>query len=149
MATVERFIDATPEQVFALLADAPAYGRFVVGAKEVRTHDPAWPAKGTELHHTSGLGPLQVRDRTRVEAVDPPARLELLAGLRPLGQARVVFTLRPVGDGTLLRIEEAFASGPLRRLPAGITDRMIAARNLEVLRRVSEEVQQRIAPDAG
>jgi uncharacterized protein YndB with AHSA1/START domain len=142
--TVERTIPATVEQVFALLSDAPAYGRFVVGAKHVRAADDAWPAVGSQLHHTSGVGPLQVQDRTVVERCEPPHLLVLRAGLRPFGEAVVRFELRDEGGRTVVAVEERFETGVLRSMPSFLADPLVAARNRAMLSRVEDEVLERV-----
>ena len=45
-------IDATPEQVFSVLADGWLYPSWVVGASRIRAVDDSWPSPGAELHFT-------------------------------------------------------------------------------------------------
>src|ERR1700694_650195 len=65
-------IDATPERVFVVLADASSYERWVVGAKEVRAADAGWPKPGSRLHHSVGFGPIALQDATNGIQSDPP-----------------------------------------------------------------------------
>src|SRR3954451_21888989 len=51
-------MDAPPDEVFAVLADARSYGEWVVGSKDVRAADPGFPAPGSRFPHSVGLGPL-------------------------------------------------------------------------------------------
>jgi uncharacterized protein YndB with AHSA1/START domain len=99
MAENEIVVDAPRERVWAVLGDADTYAEWVVGAARVRDADTAWPDVGSRLHHSIGLGPLTIDDSTEVVAADPPARLELLAHLGPLGSFRVELRLEQVGEG--------------------------------------------------
>ena len=55
-----------------VLAEPNVYDDWVLGAKEVRDADAAWPAVGAKLHHKTGVGPLTVDDETVVEESAPP-----------------------------------------------------------------------------
>lgn len=107
-------IRAEPEEVFATLADPRTYPRWLVGAKEIRSVDPGFPAPGARFHHVVGLaGPLTVADSTLCEEVDEPRLLRLEARARPAGRAEVTFTLEPHGGGTRVEVRER-AVGLLR-----------------------------------
>ena len=58
-------IDAPPEGVWEVLANPESFDDWVVGAKDVRDADDAWPAVGSRLHHSSGVGPLTIDDGSR------------------------------------------------------------------------------------
>lgn len=66
MATVERVIEAPPDAVAAVLADARSYDGFVVGSKRIRWFDARWPEPGTRFHHSVGFAVLHIRDHTTV-----------------------------------------------------------------------------------
>ena len=100
MAVNKLVIETPPEAVFAVLADPAAYGAFVVGSKHVRRFEPDFPELGSCFHHTLGVGPFILRDKTCVEEVEEGRRLVLLAHMRPFAVNRVAFTLRPVDEGT-------------------------------------------------
>jgi uncharacterized protein YndB with AHSA1/START domain len=106
MARNETYIAAPPERVYAVLADARSYGEWVVGSKEIRDADPAFPAPGARLHHSVGFGPLVIKDHTEVLESDPPRRLKLKARALPLGKATVTLDLAPDGSGTRLTMVE-------------------------------------------
>jgi uncharacterized protein YndB with AHSA1/START domain len=95
-----------PETVWSVLADPPAYGYWVVGSKRIRDADDAFPAVGTKLHHTIGVGPLTLDDHTEVLEAEPPRRLKLRAKGRPLGTASVELELEPRDGGTEVTIVE-------------------------------------------
>lgn len=61
---VRRESTATPEQVWAVIADGWTYPSWVVGAPRMRAGAPDWPVPGAELHHSFGLWPAMVNDKT-------------------------------------------------------------------------------------
>lgn len=136
-------IDASPDDVFAVLLDAESYDHWVVGCKDIRTVDSGWPEPGSRLHHTVGVGPLDVEDTTAIVSVDPPRRLVLEARARPAGVAHVSFTLEPDGDATKVTMKERAVRGPARRMSNPMLDAMVRSRNAETLRRLKELVEKR------
>lgn len=107
-------IDATPDRVWAVLADAYSYDRWVTGTRKIRSADPEWPAVGARLHHTVGLWPLTIKDSSEVLESEPPRRLVLRAKVRPIGVLRVEIELTPVGTRTEIALRETVVGGPLR-----------------------------------
>src|SRR5690242_12414246 len=114
---VARDIQASPERVWATLADGWIYCGWVVGASAIRDVDPAWPAKGSKLHHSSGLWPLLVSDETEVLESEPASRLVLQARGWPLGEATVRLFLEPAVGGTRVRMVEDASRGPGALVP--------------------------------
>jgi len=106
VAKNQRFMPVLPEAVWAVLADPPAYGYWVVGSKYIRDADARFPAVGTKLHHTIGVGPITLKDHTEVLESEPPRRLKLRAKGRPFGTASVELVLEPGDDGTHVTIIE-------------------------------------------
>ncbi|RKQ88165.1 polyketide cyclase/dehydrase/lipid transport protein [Solirubrobacter pauli] len=106
MAKNQRFMPVPPTAVWSVLADPPAYGYWVVGSKYIRDADDAFPAVGTKLHHTIGVGPLTLSDHTEVLEAEPPRRLKLRAKGRPLGTASVELQLETRDGGTQVTIIE-------------------------------------------
>lgn len=104
---------ARPERVYAVLVDATAYPRWLVGARHIRTVDATWPEPGSGFDHTVGVGPLRIKGRTAVVAVDPPWAVILVAGLGWLGSFVVEFELRDKGSFTVLEVAERPHSGLL------------------------------------
>lgn len=131
-------IDASPQDVFALLADGKRYADWVVGAKRIRSVDPNWPAPGSKFHHTIGIGPIEIKDNTQVRSVDAPNSLTLEARMRPIGRACIKFEVEPDEGGSRVRMTEELINVPLvvRRL----FDPPICARNAEALRRLRDLV---------
>jgi hypothetical protein len=137
MSVTERTIDATPEQVTAVLADGWNYADWVVGAVHVRAVDATWPTPGSRVHHRIGAWPLTINDNTEVTSYQPGRLLELRARLRPFGEATVRMTWEPAGaDGCRVRMEEQFIGGPAVALRNQIGDVVLHARNTESLKRL-------------
>jgi uncharacterized protein YndB with AHSA1/START domain len=104
-------IGTSRERVFAVLADPARYAEWVVGAARVRGADSSWPAPGSRLHHSTGLGPATIDDSTEVVACDPPSRLVLLAHLGPLGSFQVELDLEQLGEQTRVHMREEAVEG--------------------------------------
>ena len=146
MSTNTRTVEATPEQVWEVLADGWLYALFVVGASRMREVDDTWPEVGAQLHHSAGSWPLLLDDTTEVLECDPGVRLVLQARGRPLGSARVTIGLHPCGPlgvRTKLELQERAVSGPGALVPAFLQDPPLTWRNAETLRRLAYVVENR------
>ena len=147
MATVRGHIDASPETVFAVLADGWHYSNWVVGTSHVRAVQADWPAVGSKLFHASGLWPAVTRDETTVDQVDAPSLLVLTAKGRPFGEARVTLELvEAPGGGTDITMGEAPVAGPGKWAHNPLGDLVLARRNTESLARLAALVQRRTSP---
>jgi uncharacterized protein YndB with AHSA1/START domain len=136
VATTRIQIAASPDEVFAVLADADAYSHWVVGSDTIRDADAAWPEVGSRFHHRIGCGLLKLNDHTEVIEADPPNRLTLRARARPLATAEITLLLAALGDGTEVTMIET-AGDPLSRLVLNpITDPLVHLRNVQSLRRL-------------
>ena len=135
MARTQIAIAASPEDVWDVLADPPAYGDWVVGSSAIREWDPDWPAPGTRFHHRVGVWPLRVSDHTEVQEADEPRRLVLRANARPLGVARVELLLEPHDEGTVVTMIED-PDGLTRFVFPPPAHLLVRARNAESLRRL-------------
>ena len=146
MSTTSRLVEATPEQVWSVLADGWLYPLFVVGAARMRDVDEDWPAVGSRLHHSVGSWPVMVDDTTEVLEVDEGRRLLLLARAWPAGQAHVEISLEPSGSkpgGTVVTMVENATSGPGALVPKALQDPQLHLRNVETLRRLAYVVEGR------
>lgn len=137
-------IEAPPAEVFDTLLDAQTYERWVVGARKIRAVDPEWPAEGSRFHHSVGAAP-SIDDNTKIIALQPNRCLELEARFRPLGVARVVFTLESIEDGrsTLLTMTEEPIGGPLQRVDNWLLHKLLWLRNAWSLARLRKIVLER------
>lgn len=107
LAVTHSVIEATPNDVFAVLQDPGAYPLWVIGARRLRKVDEDWPAGGGCLHHALGaLGVTVIRDVTMARNSEPDALLELEAKLRPVGIVVVRLRLTPIDIGTVVTMEE-------------------------------------------
>ena len=143
MSTNRHTIAASPQEVFALLADANTYQHWVVGCDDIRAVEGDWPAVGSRFFHTVGVGPLKTKDNTKVLEVDAPHKLVLEARARPAGVAKVTFRLVPVDGGTDVSIEEYPVRGVAKVIDNPIQDGLIKVRNVETLRRLEKQVLER------
>ena len=144
---VEIDVAATPEEVFAVLADAGSYANWVVGSSEIHESDDDWPEPGTLFEHTQGYWPLRVRDSTQVLESEPPRRLVLETRVRPFMVGEVEFSVRPKGRGSRVTMVER-VSGGLARLSIGPgRDLLLSLRNRETLRRLRRLAEERAGYD--
>lgn len=136
MATNHTHIAASPDHVFAVLANPENYGDWIVGSDTIRDADRTWPKVGSRFHHRVGFGLLKVHDHTEVLVVDPPHLLVTHARARPLGSAKVSLRLAERDGGTDVTMTEV-AGDPLSRLALNrFTDVVVHLRNAESLRRL-------------
>ncbi|WP_309113459.1 SRPBCC family protein [Saccharothrix sp.] len=138
MVEVSLRVPAPADRVFAVLSDGWSYASWVVGAAHIREVDTGWPAPGTRIHHSIGSWPALVSDVTRVAACEPPAVLELEAGMWPFGAARIRFELSEEDGGTLVRMREIVERGPLSVLPSAVQGVVLKPRNKETLHRLAD-----------
>lgn len=167
MFTVRRKFDCPPEDVFAVLEDGWLYPVWVVGASRMRQVDDQWPQPGSQLHHSVGVWPALLDDKTVVLEWDPPRRMRLRAKGWPIGEAKVELTVtsvrhhpeddhvsgvdhRPgidpdleVDHGCEVSISEDVSAGPAKFVPAPIRAVGMNLRNRETLRRLAYIAENR------
>jgi uncharacterized protein YndB with AHSA1/START domain len=141
----ETRIEATPEQVWDVLADGWLYPLWVVGATRMRAVDDGWPRVGSRLHHSAGVWPAVINDETVVLSAEPMRAIELRAKGWPMGEADVRIELEPDGEHTRVRIEEDAVNGPGRLMPGVLREPLLKWRNTETLRRLAFVVEGRAA----
>ncbi|CAA9371855.1 MAG: hypothetical protein AVDCRST_MAG32-763 [uncultured Nocardioides sp.] len=137
MSTVSRTIAATPDTVWAVLADGWLYPVFVVGASRMRDVDEGWPQVGAKLHHSVGSWPALIDDNSEVLEAEVGKRLKLRVRAWPAGEGTVEFRLEPTGEGTNVTIAEDAAKGPALLLPKPVRDAQLDWRNTETLLRLA------------
>jgi hypothetical protein len=136
-AVVRRRIESTPERVWAVLSDGWVYPSWVVGASRMRDVDGHWPQTGSKLHHSVGLWPLLINDRTEVLESEPRRRLRLKAHGWPAGAAEVLIELEAAGGGTEVTIREDAIAGAAVLVPGPLRQLTVIPRNREALRRLA------------
>lgn len=132
---------ATPAEVFAVLADPTTYPDWLVGASEIRDHDPEWPAVGSKFHHLVGIKPFVMADSTEVVSVEPDRSLRLHVRARPFVSAVATFTITGGTAGCVVCIEEEPTLRIVGNLVRPLLDPIIHLRNHRSLRRLGEVLE--------
>jgi uncharacterized protein YndB with AHSA1/START domain len=138
-------MEATREQVWAVLGDGWLYAGWVVGASRIRQVDPHWPGEGAKIHHSVGSWPLLLDDETEVLTCRAGKLLRLLARTRPVGESLVEIELtdRPGLGSCTVELREDTVSGPGLLVPAPLRQLALLPRNRESLRRLDYLVRGR------
>ncbi|WP_067196441.1 SRPBCC family protein [Microbacterium sp. XT11] len=146
MSSNVRVLQCAPADVFEVLAEGWLYPSWVVGASRMRDVDATWPQPGSELHHSVGVWPVLINDKTVVEEYEPPRRMVMRARGWPVGEARVTLQVKERGSGCVVRIHEEAIAGPGRLVPRVLMDAMLHWRNAETLHRLAYLAEGRAAP---
>ena len=137
MARNTRVFHCPPESVFAVFASGWLFPAWVVGSSRMREVDRDWPHTGSRLHHSFGIWPLVIDDRTTVLEWDPSSRFVIQAAGWPMGEARVRLEVEPHRDGCRVRIHETAVKGPGTLIPKPLLHSFLWVRNIETLRRLA------------
>ena len=137
MSVTQKQIAAPPEAVWAVLADPDYYAGWVVGCRDIRDADAAWPAVGARFHHTLALGPIDLKDHSEVKESQAPHRLVLEVKARPFGRGYVELNLVAKDGGTHLEMREGPLSPGARLGHNPLADLLLHGRNVEALRRLA------------
>lgn len=143
MARAAIDVNAAPDVVWSVLADAAAYGEWVVGTKHITRADANWPEPGTQLEYALGIGPIAVGDRTVVLESDRPHVLVLRAEIRRLGAATIRLRLEPHGESTRVLMDEAPVEGVIDAAHTSISDAALKRRNELALGRLKRLAEAR------
>jgi carbon monoxide dehydrogenase subunit G len=129
VAVLNLLIDSPKDAVWDVLRDGWTYARWVAGTQTIREVDDAWPAVGSKVHFTAGIGPLKFDDVTYVRNLGDD-RLELQAHAGSFGSARVSIRLMDWGEGkTLVIIDEHPLTGPPARFHNAFVELLLRLRN--------------------
>ena len=137
MATNYRLMACSPADVFDVIADGWVYPTWVVGASRIREVDEAWPLIGSQLHHSFGVWPALIDDRTTMLEWDPPRHARMRARGWPIGEAIVTIDVKPRRTGCVVCITEVADKGPGAIVPQPVLDVPIWYRNVETLKRLA------------
>jgi uncharacterized protein YndB with AHSA1/START domain len=129
-------IDASVDDVFAILTDGWSYAAWVVGASRIRDVDAAWPKPGSRIHHSVGAWPVLIDDTTSALEYEPGRRLKMKVRVWPAGHGEVEFQATETPTGCRLVMKEQATSGPISLLPKALADVVLHPRNAEALRRL-------------
>ncbi|RBY82387.1 SRPBCC family protein [Geodermatophilus sp. TF02-6] len=143
MAVVNVLVQRRPEQVWDVLADGSSYAEWVVGTREIRAVDDGWPALGTRIHYTVGLGPVTLNGSTTVRHVEPGRQLGLEADAQPIGSARIAIDLLDWGDDTVVVLDEHPLRGPGYRLHNTLSDAVLLLRGRPMVHNLARLVERR------
>ena len=138
----ETYVDAPPDAVFDVLADAFSYGHWVVGSSRTRGADADWPAPGSSFRHVQGFWGIGLSDDTKVVASTRPRTMLLEARVRPFAVNKVELRLLPSGPGTNVVMVEYPTGGLARLLPKRLMDAALWLRNVEALRRLRKLAEE-------
>ncbi|MGP4058149.1 SRPBCC family protein [Mycobacterium sp. 4D054] len=145
---VRRETPASRQRVWNVLADGWTYSQWVVGNSRMRAVDPKWPQPASVIHHSIGIWPAVINDRTVVESCTPEYELVLIAKGGPLGTARVTLRLHDIeGGGCLIEMAEVPVSPPLSWLPDSAALAMAYPRNRESTWRLVALAERRPTAD--
>lgn len=145
MATV-RETTASCDEVWSVLADGWSYATWVVGASRIRSVDPAWPSKGTRIHHSVGIWPAVLSDETRSLGGHEGRELQLEARAVPFGTAHITLNLTPLATGCRIEMIEHASTWPLTVIPDALQHTLVHPRNAEALRRLALIAEKRTDP---
>jgi uncharacterized protein YndB with AHSA1/START domain len=143
MSENECLIDASVDDVFAILTDGWSYAAWVVGASRIRDVDPPWPKPGSRIHHSVGAWPILIDDTTTALDYEPGRRLKLKVRVWPAGHGEVDFRATETPTGCRLVMTEEATSGPISLLPKALADLILHPRNAEALRRLKLLAEKR------
>jgi hypothetical protein len=143
MSENECLIEASVDDVFAILTDGWSYAGWVVGASRIRDVDPPWPDAGSRIHHSVGAWPFLLDDTTIALEYEPLRRLRLQVRVWPAGHGEVEFQAAEAPTGCMLVMTEHATSGSATLVPTGVTDPLLHARNAETLRRLALLAEKR------
>lgn len=137
MSENERLINASVEDVFAILTDGWSYASWVVGASRIRDVEAGWPQPGHSIHHSVGVWPLLIDDATTVEQYEPLRFLRLKVRAWPTGEGIVEFEANDKDAQCHLVMRERTSKGPAALIPEAMVDPILRLRNAETLQRLA------------
>ncbi|MFD0312995.1 SRPBCC family protein [Streptomyces flavalbus] len=138
MAVRHRLIQATPEAVWAVLADGGRYVEWVVGPSNVTPEAGHWPEVGATIVYQVRLGPVRLRNESVVRRCEPGSVLEIEAKAGRLGTARIAIELRPWGEQCLVIVDEHPLRGPGGLLHNVGVEALIQVRHRAMLDRLAK-----------
>ena len=147
MSSVSRRVEASPAQVYAVLADGWAYSNWVTGTSHIRAVEADWPCRGQQA--PPRFGDLARRRSRRDRGREGGAR----GASRPDGalegrSARPSVSIRLTAEGADTRVDliETPSAGLGKWLDNPLTESLLARRNVESLARLAALAERRTEP---
>ncbi|MFG3281302.1 SRPBCC family protein [Streptomyces sp. NPDC048111] len=137
MAIRHRLIKASPDTVWAVLADGNKYADWVVGTSSSRPVRGAWPRVGAAIEYEIRLGPVRLTNETVVRRCQGGTALELEAKAGILGTARIAVEVRTWGDHALVIVDEHPLQGAGGTLHNAGIEALIQLRHRPMLARLA------------
>ncbi|MEO6317760.1 MAG: SRPBCC family protein [Acidimicrobiales bacterium] len=137
-------IPASPERVYAVLADPETYPDWLAGAQRIRHVDPSFPNPGAEFGHEVGPNEnITMADDTTSLLADPPHRLQLEVHAGPV-TGIADFQLTATGASTEVVLRESFIGRLGFTMP--VMRAVIHARNKGSLARLKNRFEPQVIP---
>lgn len=137
--TLTAEIPATPDQVFAVLADVDRGGEWMPAIQKVERLDDRAFGVGSSWKETRRAGKRTMESTIRVVACDRGSRLALRVE-SPAMEGDMEFTLTPTGPGAEVRYRAEMKGRGLMRLMSGTINRMMAQEDADLLERLKAQV---------
>ncbi|MBY8882231.1 SRPBCC family protein [Actinacidiphila acidipaludis] len=143
MAVRHQLIKRSRDDVWAVLSDRELYADWVAGTQSSHGGEGDWPAEGSSLEYTIGIGSLSLAGRTTVRQEERPSHLALEVDSGRLGTARIDIEIKPWGENSLVIVDEHPLTGPGGVLHNVALDAVLQLRHRRMLSRLAEVVEQR------
>jgi uncharacterized protein YndB with AHSA1/START domain len=137
MATSTLVLEATPRDIWSVLANASAYPRWVVGMREAHETEGLWPRPGSHFRGTVDWHGFTVGTTATLLTVVAPRHLAFSTRRRPFGMAHVDIRLNALDEGTKVELTETVVSPSAFKAIELALEPGIRKRNLEALRRLA------------
>jgi hypothetical protein len=136
MATSTLVLDASPRDIWSVLADASAYSRWVAGMREVYEIEGLWPRPGSRFRCTVNWHGFIVPSTTTSLAAVAPRHMAFSTQRRRFGIARIDIHVNPRDQGTEVELSETVMSPAPFKAVQPTLEPSVRKRNLEALRRL-------------
>jgi carbon monoxide dehydrogenase subunit G len=147
VAVRHQLIKRSREDVWSVLSDREAYGKWVAGTSSSHGGEGDWPAEGSSLKYTVGPGRWSIEGTTLVRQEERPEHLALEIDSGPLGTARVDIEIKPWGEDSLVIVDEHPLTGAGGILHNVAMEAVLQVRHRRMLARLAEVVEG--SPDSG
>ncbi|MGW0841754.1 SRPBCC family protein [Streptomyces sp. NPDC002787] len=144
MAIRHRLIKASPQAVWAVLADGNRYAEWVVGTSDSEPVRGQWPQVDSAIGYEVRVGPVRLSNETVVRHCEEGSVLELEARAGALGTARISLELRPWGRHCLVIADEHPLQGVGGTLHNVGVEALIQLRHRAMLARLARVCEEQV-----